>query len=232
MAKKTFQIAIDGPVAAGKGTTAKMVAQRLGFLYVDTGAMYRCLALFVKQHGLMWSDEQAIAQLLSQEEPKVQLAIPSVEELDGRLCSVKLNGTDVSWNIRTEEVSKGVSVITQYACVRDYITPIAQDIAKTENVVMEGRDITTVVLPGADLKIYMDADPRERATRRHRELMTRGEDVSFETVLSQLIERDRRDSGRAIAPLTKAEGAWVIDTTGMSIDQVAQMIVVKARELK
>ena len=229
---KTFQIAIDGPVAAGKGTTAKMVAKRLGFLYVDTGAMYRCLTLFAKQKGVDWMDEEGIAKLLREEKPRVELSIPTENEKDGRLCSVRLNGEDVSWQIRTEEISSGVSVITQYASVRDYITPLAREIAGRENVVMEGRDITTVVLPEADLKIYMDASPQERAKRRHRELMARGEDVSYEQVYKQLVERDKRDSGRSIAPLMKAKNAWVLDTTGMSIDQVAELIVDKVRTLR
>lgn len=232
MDKQTFQIAIDGPVAAGKGTTAKMVAQRLGFLYVDTGAMYRGLTLFAKQRGVAWSDEKKIAALLKEEKPKVELSIPSESERDGRLCTVKLNGEDVSWNIRTEEISAGVSVITQYASVRDYITPMARQIAKTQNVVMEGRDITTVVLPEADLKIYMDAEAKERAERRHRELMSRGEDITYEEVYAQLVERDKRDSEREIAPLKKARGAWILDTTGMTIDQVADLIVARAETMR
>lgn len=229
---KTFQIAIDGPVAAGKGTTAKMVAQRLGYLYVDTGAMYRCLTFFAKQKNVKWEDEKEIARLLSDQVPKVVLSIPTDAEKDGRLCTVRLNGEDVSWSIRTEEISKGVSIITQYACVRDYITPMARMIAQTQNVVMEGRDITTVVLPEADLKIYMDADPKERAMRRHRELMTRGEDVSYEEVFNQLVTRDKRDSERVIAPLMKAKNAWIIDTTGLNIDQVADIIVDKVQKLR
>jgi len=229
---KTFQIAIDGPVAAGKGTTAKMVAARLGFLYVDTGAMYRSLALFAKDKGVNWTDEINIAELIEKELPKVELSIPSETEKDGRLCTVKLNGLDVSWKIRTEEISSGVSVITQYASVRDYVTPMARQIAQVQNVVMEGRDITTVVLPDADLKIYMDADPKERAERRHRELMTRGEDVSYTEVYEQLVERDKRDSERVIAPLKKAKNAWILDTTGLSIDQVAEMIVKKVESMR
>ena len=230
--EKTFQIAIDGPVAAGKGTTAKMVAARLGYLYVDTGAMYRCLTLFAKDMGVEWKNEAKISDLLESEKPQVELKIPEGTEKDGRLCTVKLNGEDVSWKIRTEEISRGVSVITQYASVRDYITPMARAIAKTQNVVMEGRDITTVVLPEADLKIYMDADPHERAVRRHRELMMRGEDITLESVYDQLVERDKRDSERTIAPLKKAKNAWILDTTGMSIDQVAEMIVMRVEELK
>lgn len=228
---KTFQIAIDGPVAAGKGTTAKLVAQRLGFLYVDTGAMYRALTLYVQRSEVDLTDERSVVSLLNNDQPKVELRVPEGEEKDGRLCTVLLNGEDVSWKVRAEEVSKGVSVITQYGGVRDMITPIARNIAETQSVVMEGRDITSVVLPNADLKIYMEADAMERARRRHRELLMRGEDISLETVYTDLVERDERDSHREIAPLKKVKGAWILDTTGLTIDAVAEQIVNRVNEL-
>lgn len=230
--KKTFQIAIDGPVAAGKGTTAKLVAQRLGFLYVDTGAMYRALTLKMIRAGVRLTDEGQVTAQLRESKPQVGLRVPREEEKDGRLCTVMLDGEDVSWKVRTEEVSKGVSVITQYAAVRDLITPLARTIAESNNVVMEGRDITSVVLPEADLKIYMEAEARERAKRRHRELLTRGEDISLETVYADLVERDERDSHREIAPLKIVPGAWIIDSTGMTIDEVAEVIVARVKELK
>lgn len=230
--RKTFKIAIDGPVAAGKGTTAKLVAQRLGFLYVDTGAMYRALTLYVKEKGISLVDEETVVKILSEEKPRVELSVPKAIERDGRLCTVRLNDSDVSWKIRTEEISHGVSIITQYGGVRDLITPLARRIAEKNNVVMEGRDITSVVLPDADLLIYMDADAMERAKRRHRELLMRGEDVSLEKVHQELLERDQRDSERAIAPLKKVPGAWVLDTTGMTIDQVAEVIVRKVKNEK
>lgn len=232
MPKKTFQIAIDGPVAAGKGTTAKLVAQRLGFLYVDTGAMYRALTLHVQRQGGDWNSEQQVVSILQKDQPQVGLRVPTEGEKDGRLCTVLLNGEDVSWKVRTEEVSRGVSVITQYAGVRDLITPLARQIAERQDVVMEGRDITSVVLPQADLLIYMDADPMERAKRRHRELLMRGADVAVEQVYQDLVERDKRDSGREIAPLKKVPGAWILDTTGMTIDQVADVIVGRVTELR
>jgi cytidylate kinase len=232
MDKQTFQIAIDGPVAAGKGTTAKMVAQRLGFLYVDTGAMYRSLALFAKQEGVPLDNEAAIAKLLAEKKPQVELRIPTESERDGRLCTVKLNGVDVSWTIRTEDISSGVAIITKYASVRDYVTPLARSIGERHDVVMEGRDITTVVLPEADLKIYMDAEASERAMRRHREVMSRGEDISYEEVYRQLLARDKWDSERTIAPLTKTADAWILDTTGMTIDQVADLIIEKVATMR
>jgi CMP/dCMP kinase len=231
MDKKTFQIAIDGPVAAGKGTTAKLVAQRLGFLYVDTGAMYRALTLFVQREGIDLTNEESVVSLLQKSMPKVELRVPEGDEKDGRLCTVLLNGEDVSWKVRAEEVSKGVSVITQYAGVRNMITPLAQQIAQKQSVVMEGRDITSVVLPQADMLIYMDADAMERAKRRHRELLMRGEDITLEMVYEDLVERDTRDSQREIAPLKKVPGAWILDTTGMTIDRVGEVIVGKVKEL-
>jgi CMP/dCMP kinase len=232
MDKKTFQIAIDGPVAAGKGTTAKLVAACLRFLYVDTGAMYRALALSVKRGGVRFEDEEGVGSLLENNIPRVSLTVPTEEERDGRLCTVKLNGEDVSWQIRTEEISRGVSIITQYAAVRDYITPLARKIGEEQNVVMEGRDITTVVLPQADLLIYMDADAKERAERRHRELLTRGINITFDEVYKELVERDDRDSKRTIAPLKKALGAWILDTTGMTINEVAEIIVSKVEKMR
>lgn len=229
--KKTFQIAIDGPVAAGKGTTAKLVAQRLGFLYVDTGAMYRALTLYAQRAGIELINEENVVKKLVGDKPAVGLRVPTEEEKDGRLCTVLLNGEDVSWKVRTEEVSRGVSVITQYAGVRDMITPLARKIAEENDVVMEGRDITSVVLPEADLLIYMDADAMERAKRRHRELLMRGGDISLEQVHKDLVERDERDSNREIAPLKKVPGAWILDTTGMTIDQVAEVIVKRIKKI-
>lgn len=228
---KTFQIAIDGPVAAGKGTVAKLVAGRLGYLYVDTGAMYRALTLFVSRRGVDLKDEGMVVETLLEQKPKVELKVPSEEQKDGRLCTVLLNDEDVSWKVRTEEVSNGVSVITQYGGVRDLITPLARKIAMSQGVVMEGRDITSVVLPEANLKIYMDADAMERATRRHKELLSRGEDITLEQVHADLVERDERDSRRNIAPLKKVPGAWILDTTKMTIEQVVDAIVTRVEEL-
>lgn len=226
---ETFQIAIDGPVAAGKGTTAKMVAQRLGFLYVDTGALYRGLTLFAIRNGVDWADEVAVVKLIEEKQPAVDLRVPEGETKDGRLCTVLLNGEDVSWKVRTEEISHAVSPVAQYPKVRDYVNKLARKMASEQSVVMEGRDITGVVLPEADLKIYMDAVAMERAKRRHRELMMRGEDVSLEKVYEELVARDKRDmkTNLKIVP-----GVWVLDTTGMTIDKVAEMIVKRVEEMR
>lgn len=228
---KMFQIAIDGPVAAGKGTVAKLVAGRLGYLYVDTGAMYRALTLFVIRRYVNLKDEGMVVETLLEQKPKVELKVPTEDQRDGRLCTVLLDGEDVSWKVRTEEVSNGVSVITQYGGVRDLITPLARKIAQSQGVVMEGRDITSVVLPEANLKIYMDADSMERAIRRHKELLSRGEDITLEQVHADLVERDERDSKRSIAPLKKVPGAWILDTTSMTIEQVVECIVARVEEL-
>lgn len=193
--------------------------------------MYRALTLRMLEEKVDLTKESEVAETLARVNPEVGLRVPREEEKDGRLCTVLLDGRDVSWKVRTEEVSKGVSVITQYAAVRDLITPLARTIAEANDVVMEGRDITSVVLPEADLKIYMEAEASERARRRHRELLMRGEDISFETVYQDLVERDERDSRRAIAPLKIVPGAWIIDTTGMTIDLVAEVIVAKVQEL-
>jgi cytidylate kinase len=164
---KTFQIAIDGPVAAGKGTVAKLVAGRLGFLYVDTGAMYRGLTFYVILNGVDWKNEEAVVGLIERDRPSVELAVPEGETHDGRLCTVLLNGEDVSWKVRTEEISHAVSPVSQYLKIREYVNKLARKMASEQGVVMEGRDITELFCR-ADLKIYMTREAMERARRRHR----------------------------------------------------------------
>ncbi len=216
-------------MAAGKGTTAKMVAARLGFLYVDTGAMYRGLTLYAMRKGVDWASEIDVVGLIERDLPSVELRVPEGDTKDGRLCTVILNGEDVSWKVRTEEVSHAVSPVAQYAKIREYVNTLARKMATEQGVVMEGRDITGVVLPEADLKIYMDADPMERAKRRHRELMTRGEDITLEKVYEELVERDKRDMEHN---LKKVPGVWVLDTTGMTIDEVAEVIVARVKQIR
>jgi cytidylate kinase len=229
--KSNLQIAIDGPVAAGKGTISKLVAEKLGILYVDTGAMYRALTFFVKTKGISFEDESQICQVLSQFQPKVSLQKPQGEKKDGRLITVLLDDKDISWKIRTEEISQGVSLITRYKCVRDYMVPQQQILAQSVSVVMEGRDITTRVLPQADLKIYMDASEEKRAQRRYYELQEKGEVTTFNKVLKELQERDYRDTHREIDPLTKTADAWYFDTTNLSIDEVIDKICQKLEEM-
>lgn len=219
---KFLQIAIDGPVAAGKGTVARLVAERLGFLYIDTGAMYRTAALLALRRGINWEDEAGVANAI--EAAKLELMTPTGEEKDGRLITVKLDEEDVSWKIRTEEVSKGSSAVAKMAAVRKVLVKKQQEIGAQQNVVMEGRDITFRVLPNADLKIYLTASVEERAVRRHKELQMRGEDVALQAVQKDLEARDKQDMERAVDPLQIVPGAWVLDTTGLTIEQVVSKI--------
>ena len=181
---KTLQIAIDGPVAAGKGTVARLVAERLGITYIDTGAMYRAAALLAKRANVTWDDETGVADLVDKGE--FVLRQPQGEEKDGRLITVMVNSEDVSWKIRTEEMSQGSSAVARLALVRQALVKKQQAIARQQSVIMEGRDITFRVLPKADLKIYLTASPEERAKRRHKELLMRGEDVTYEAILADL----------------------------------------------
>ncbi|HKY73965.1 MAG TPA: (d)CMP kinase [Patescibacteria group bacterium] len=225
----SFQIAIDGPVAAGKGTVARLVALRLGFLYVDTGAMYRTTAFLAKERDVDWKNEQAVADLVSK--VRMMLRNPLEEEKDGRQITVLLDDRDVSWAIRTEEISIGASVVAQHAIVRRELVKKQQEIARQANVVMEGRDITFRVLPDAQIKIYLDASVETRAKRRHQELLARGVDTSFEHVYKDIEERDARDMQRGVDPLHVVDSAWVLDTTNLDIEEVVQLIVDKAHQL-
>jgi cytidylate kinase len=221
------QIAIDGPVAAGKGTVSRLVADRLDFLYVDTGAMYRMAALIGIRHKVDLSQEKKIAPLVSK--AKMEMSNPTEEQQDGRLTTVFLNGEDVSWKIRTEEVSQGASKVAVHPQVREALVKKQQEIAQKHNVIMEGRDITYKVLPNANLKIYLTANQIVRAKRRHFELLSKGVSVEFEQVYEDLVERDKRDKNRSVDPLQIVPEAWVIDTSDLSIEKVVKLIVAKAK---
>jgi CMP/dCMP kinase len=227
--KQLLQIAIDGPVAAGKGTVARLVAERLGITYIDTGAMYRVAALLATRAGVSWEEEDMVARLV--EAVDIDLLHPEGDKKDGRLITVIVDGEDVSWNIRTEEMSRGSSAVAKLTLVRQALVKKQQEIARKQGVVMEGRDITFRVLPHADLKIYLTAEVQERAKRRHQELLMRGEDVSYDAVLHDLKKRDSQDMGRAVDPLQVVEGAWVLDTTGLTIEGVVEKIVERVHEL-
>jgi cytidylate kinase len=226
----SFQIAIDGPVAAGKGTVARLVAQRLNALYIDTGAMYRMTALLALRNNINFSDEAAIVTLLAQ--TKMEMRNPLESEKDSRTITVLLNGEDVSWKIRTEDVSAGSSKVAALPKVREHLVAKQQEIASNQDVVMEGRDITYRVLPTAQLKIYLNASPEARAKRRHFELQTRGQDVPFDKVYQDLIDRDNLDMSRAADPLQVVDDAWVIDTTPLTIEEVVDLIVSKVESMK
>jgi len=226
----SFHIAIDGPVAAGKGTVARLVAQRLHLLYIDTGAMYRATALFALTNNIPFTDEGAIVSLLSRS--KIEMRNPRGAELDGRLTTVLLNGNDMSWEIRTEAVGNGASKVAALPKVREHLVAIQQKIAENQDVIMEGRDITYKVLPHADIKIYLTANVDARAQRRHFELQTHGQDITLESVTADLLERDSRDMERAIDPLKIAPDAWVLDTTSLSLDEVVDLIVQRSEKIR
>lgn len=221
-----FQIAIDGPVAAGKGTVSRLVAERLNFLYVDTGAMYRVTAFLALQHSVEYTDVQGLVSILKQTD--IQMHNPTKEESDGRLTTVLLNNEDVSWKIRTEAVGNGASKVAQIKEVREILVEKQQLIASSQNVVMEGRDITYRVLPDAQLKIYLTGKDFVRANRRHLQLQMRGNDVNFNEVFIDLKERDNLDMTREADPLKIVTEAWILDTSDLTIRQVVEMIVSKA----
>lgn len=227
MAAQSFQIAIDGPVAAGKGTISRLVADRLGFLYVDTGAMYRVTGMLADRAGVSIDDENALVELV--EKVTIQMRNPSETEKDGRLTTVLVDDIDESWSIRTEKIGDLASKVATYQKVRAVLVAKQQEIAQSQNVVMEGRDITYRVLPDAQLKIYLTANEIVRAKRRQFQLQTRGMLAEFEEVYQELIERDKRDSQRTTDPLTILPEAWVIDSSDLSIDQVVDIIVGKAK---
>ncbi len=221
-----FQIAIDGPVAAGKGTVSRLVSDELGFLYVDTGAMYRVAALIGLRNKINLEDPNALSPLV--EQAQIHMRNPNKDEQDGRLTTVILNSEDVSWAIRTEEVSQGASMVAVHPQIREILVKKQQGIAQNQSVVMEGRDITHKVLPNANLKIYLTASDVVRAKRRNYELLTKGVNVTFDEVYQDLIKRDRRDKDRKTDPLQITEDSWVIDTSDLSIRQVVKLIRNKA----
>ncbi len=225
-----FHIAIDGPVAAGKGTVSRLAAERLGFLYVDTGAMYRVTALIAHRQSLSLDNEQSLVTAI--EKSVIEMRNPTESERDGRLSTILLDGEDVSWAIRTEEISRDASVVAQLPLVRQALVKKQQEIAQNQDVVMEGRDITYRVLPNAQLKIYLTGSDVVRAKRRHFQLQARGQDASFDEVYKELYERDQRDMSRTTDPLKIVPEAWVVDTSDLSIDNVVEMIAARANVMR
>ena len=225
-----FQIAIDGPVAAGKGTVSRLVAKRLGFLYVDTGAMYRVSAYLAHINRVPFENAQGVLELVQKH--TIFMRTPTEDENDGRQCTVLLDGEDVSWKIRTETIGQGASIVASQKILRAELVKQQQEIAKSQSVVMEGRDITFRVLPNAQLKIFLTATDTERARRRHMELLEKGQDVTFEVVHTDLLERDKRDMERDVDPLHIVPGAWVIDTSTLNIEAVVNLIVQKVEHIQ
>jgi cytidylate kinase len=213
---KPSTIAIDGPAAAGKSTIGELLAQRLGYLYLDTGAMYRAVTWVALEQGIDIADEEAITTLA--EGIVINITRPTVD--DGRQYTVYADGEDITWQIRRPEVDANVSPVSAYPGVRQALTGQQRRIGQRGRIVMMGRDIGTVVLPDADLKIYLEATVEERARRRHREIMERGEKADYEEILAAMRRRDKIDSEREAAPLRPADDAIIIDTTGLSIAEV------------
>lgn len=211
-----FNVAIDGPAGAGKSTIAKAAAKELGFIYVDTGALYRAIAYNAVNKGVI-DDTQKIIDMLT--DTNVEL-----KYVDG-VQAVYLNGDDVSAYIRTPEISMGASKVSAIPQVREFLLNLQRDIAQKNNVIMDGRDIATVVLPNADVKIFLFASPECRAQRRYKELIEKGEDVTLEDVLADVNQRDYQDSHREIAPLKPSEDSVMADTSKLTLEESIQLII-------
>ena len=209
-------IALDGPAASGKSTLGNKLALSLGYLFFDTGIMYRAITWIALQHDMNLKDEAAITDLAQ----KAQIDIRPPSKDDGRACDVVIEEKDVTWDMRGGNVDANVSVVSAYAGVRKALSEQQRRIGMRGKVVMVGRDIGTVVLPEADLKIYLDASAEERAKRRYDELIARGEKADYDEILRKVIDRDRIDSTRAVAPLRPAEDAVIIDSDKMDVEQV------------
>ncbi|MCJ7706479.1 MAG: (d)CMP kinase [Anaerolineales bacterium] len=218
------QIAIDGPAASGKSTIGQRLAARLGYLYFDTGVMYRAATLAALERGVPAGEEAGVTSVAR----RISIDVRPPSAADGRQYDVLLDGRDVTWAIRTPEVEARVSQVSMYPGVRTAMGERQREIGLRGRVVMVGRDIGTVILPEAGLKIYLDASVEERARRRCAESVARGEPADFEETLAAMRERDRVDSTRQLAPLRPASDAVVLDTTGMSIDDVVERVVALA----
>lgn len=214
---KVYNVAIDGPAGAGKSTIAKMAAGELGFVYVDTGAMYRALALYFLRCGIKPEETEKIREAL----PSVSVTI---KYQDGEQV-VLLNGENVNAFLRAPEVSDMASAVSPLAPVREKLLSLQRELAKGTSVIMDGRDIGTVVLPQADVKIYLTADAQVRADRRYRELKERGTECDREEILSGILLRDKQDMTREISPLKKAEDAKLVDASKLTAEEVKDVVV-------
>ncbi|MCI6771025.1 MAG: (d)CMP kinase [Oscillospiraceae bacterium] len=217
-----INIAIDGPAGAGKSTIARKAASELGFIYIDTGALYRTVGVAAMRQNKLGSDSE-IESVLT-DELSVELRFS-----DG-IQKMYLNGEDVSEAIRTPEASMAASKVSAVPAVRAYLFDLQKRIAKENNCLMDGRDIGTVVLPDADVKIFLTASPEARAKRRYKELVEKGSDVKYEDVLSDMIKRDYDDSHRAIAPLKQAEDAILVDTSDIGLEESIALIIRTIKE--
>lgn len=214
-------IALDGPAASGKSTLGLSLAAELGYLFFDTGITYRAVTYVAVSHDMNLKDEDAITRLAQ----GIQIDIQPPSKNDGRSCDVIVAKKDITWDIRSGEVDANVSVVSAYAGVRQALSEKQRQIGLRGKVVMVGRDIGTVVLPEADLKIYLDASAEERARRRHAELIARGEAADYDEILKKVIARDQIDSSRAVAPLRPAEDAVIIDSDKMDAAEVLEQAI-------
>ena len=212
-----MNIALDGPAGAGKSSIAKLVAKKLSFVYLDTGAMYRTIALYVLKNQIAPSDEAAVVAKL--DDIEITLSHKNGEQ------QIFLNGENVSKEIRKEEVGKTASVVAKYGKVREKLVSLQQKIASEKDVIMDGRDIGTVVLPNAEVKIYLTAGSRVRAERRYKELQEKGETCDLDQIEKDIILRDEQDMNREISPLRQADDAVLVDSSDMSIEEVVNCLI-------
>ena len=214
---KTISIAIDGPAGAGKSTIAKRLAKELGYYYVDTGAIYRTVAYFMDLIGISPKDVDGVNRYIDEVTVEIEYDEDGAQHMF-------MNEIDVTNDIRTQDISQKASLISAHAVVRDVLLDMQRDVANKHNVIMDGRDIGTVVLPRADVKIFLTASAEVRAKRRHLELQAKGSKDSFEKVLAEIKQRDHQDSTREIAPLKQAKDAVLVDTSDMDIEAVVAHI--------
>ena len=214
-------IAIDGPAASGKSTIGLRLATALGYIFFDTGVMYRAVTWLALERGIPVRDEAAVTALAE----ATQIDVAPASKSDGRACDVLVDGRDITWETRSRKVDENVSVVAAYAGVRRALSRQQRRIGQRGKIVMVGRDIGTVVLPDADLKIYLDATAEERARRRYDEIIARGGNPDYSAILKRVMERDRIDSTRDVAPLRAAEDAVVLDSDKLTEDEVFEQVL-------